>query len=76
MSIAYAIRYHRRGYYDQYINRLPKRWQDEMYSASEALIKMYTALQEDVDAVRPHQKELEDKFTEIHQIMLTAPIIY
>lgn len=76
MSIAYAIRYHRRGYYDQYINRLPKRWQDEMYSASEALIKMYTALQEDVDAVRPHRKELEDKFTEIHQIMLTAPIIY
>lgn len=76
MSIAYAIRYHRRGYYDQYINQLPKRWQDEMYASSEALIKMYTALQEDVDAVRPHQKELEDKFTEIHQIMLTAPIIY
>jgi len=76
LSIAYAIRYHRRGYYNQYIDQLPKRWQDEMYSASEAIIKMYTALQEDVDAVRPHQKELADKFTEIHQIMLTAPIIY
>lgn len=76
MSIAYAIRFHRLGYYDQYINQLPKRWSDEMFASSEAIIKMYTALQEDVDAVRPHLNELEDKFTEIHGIMLTAPIIY
>lgn len=76
LSIAYAIRYHRRGYYDQYINQLPKRWQDEMYASSEAIIKMYTALQEDVEAVRPYQEELDEKFTKIHRILLTAPIIY
>ena len=76
MSIAYAVKFHRLGYYDQYIKQLPKRWQDEMFASSEAIIRMYTALQEDVDAVRPHVKELEDKFTKIHGIMLTAPIIY
>ena len=65
-----------RGYYDNYIRRLPKKWQDEMYAVEAAIIKMYTALKEDVEAVRPHQRELAEKMIKIRGVMLTAPIFY
>lgn len=75
-ATAYAVRFHRRGYYDNYIRRLPKKWQDEMYAVEAAIIKMYTALKEDVEAVRPHQRELAEKMIKIRGVMLTAPIFY
>lgn len=76
MAQAYAIRFHRRGYYDQYTERLPAKWRDHMYATEEALIRMYTALREDVETVRPYQKELTQKFIKMRGVMLTAPIIY
>lgn len=76
MSIAKAVQAHRRGYYNQYFDKLPKRWRNEMYAMNAAIVKMYTALKEDVDAVRPYKDVLTEKFNKIHGIMLTAPIIY
>ncbi len=75
-SIAYAVRYHRRGYYDQYINQLPKKWRDEMYATEAAIVKMYTVLKGDVEATRPYYGELSKKFLKIKGMMLTAPIFY
>ncbi len=75
-SIAYAVRFHRRGYYDRYIKQLPEKWQKDMYAIEAAIIKMYTVFKEDVDAVRPHQKDLEQKLLKNRGILLTAPIFY
>lgn len=75
-STAYAVRYHRRGYYNQYINQLPDKWRDSMYATEEAIIKMYSVLEEDVEAVRPIQKDIFKKMIEIKDGLLTAPIIY
>ena len=47
-----------------------------MYEVEEAIIKMYTAWKEDVEAVRPHQRELAEKMIKIRGVMLTAPIFY
>ncbi|MBO5038747.1 MAG: hypothetical protein J6C85_04760 [Alphaproteobacteria bacterium] len=76
LSMAYALKFHRNGYYDDYLEKLPKKWRDEMYQTSEAFIKMYAVLAEDVKTVQPFQKTLFEKFTKIKGIMLTAPIIY
>lgn len=75
-SIAYAVKYHRRGYYDQYINQLPKKWREEMFATEAAIVKMYTVFKEDVDVVRPYQKELYQKFLKNNGMILTAPIFY
>jgi len=76
LGMAYAVRFHRRGYYNQYISKLPKRWQDEMYAVEEAIIEMYRASREDVESVRPYKDEILRKMIKIHGVMLTAPIIY
>ena len=76
LGMAYAVRYHRRGYYDKYIAKLPKRWQDEMYAVEEAIIEMYRAPREDIESVRPYKDEILHKMIKIHGIMLTAPIVY
>lgn len=47
-----------------------------MYAVEAAIIKMYTVLKEDVEAVRPHQRELAEKMIKIRGVMLTAPIFY
>ena len=75
-SVAYAVRFHRRGYYDDYIKQLPEKWQKDMYAVEAAIIKMYTVFKEDVVAVRPHQKDLEQKLLKNRGILLTAPIFY
>ena len=76
MSQAYAVQMHRRGYYKRYIEQLPEKMRDGMYATEAAIIRMYTVLQEDVDAVRPLRKELREKFIGMSNVMLTAPIIY
>ncbi len=75
-SVAYAVRFHRRGYYGQYIEKLPQKWRDEMYATEAAIVKMYTVLKEDVNAVKPHQREISQKMLKMRGIMLTAPIFY
>ena len=75
-SIAHAVRYHRKGYYNHYIDRLPKKWRDEMYASEAAIIKMYAVFKEDVEAVLPIQDEINKKFVKIKGAMLTAPVIY
>jgi len=76
MSIARAVQAHRRGYYNHYFNKLPNRWRREMYAMNTAIVKMYSALKEDVDVVRPYKDVLFKKFEKIRSVMLTAPIIY
>lgn len=76
LDMSYALKFHRNGYYDDYIEKLPKRWRDEMYQTSEAFIKMYAVLPEDIKTVRPFQQALFEKFTKIQGIMLTAPILF
>ncbi len=75
-SIAYAVSYHRRGYYDQYINQMPSKWREEMYATEAAIIKMYTVFKEDVEAVRPYHKELSKRLLKNKGMILTAPIFY
>lgn len=75
-AVADAVRFHRRGYYDKYIERLPEKWRREMYAAQAALIKMYAVFKEDVETVRPFHKELSRKFIKSNGVMLTAPIFY
>lgn len=76
LDTAYAVKFHRNGYYDGYIEKLPKKWRDEMYQTSEAFIKMYAVLAEDVKTVQPFKKTLLEKFIKIQGVMLTQPIIY
>ncbi len=74
--MAASIRLYRLGYYDSYIKKLPSRWQKSMYATSAAMIKMYTALKEDIDTVRAQKKEIEDKFLHLRNLLLIEPIIY
>lgn len=76
IATAYAIRYHRRGYYKQYIDKLPKKWQEGMQATEAAIIKMYSALQQDVDVVRPYKNQIKDKFIKMQNVFITAPVIY
>ena len=75
-AVAYAVRFHRRGYYDQYIKQLPEKWQDEMYAVEAAIIKMYNVFKEDVNTVRPYQKEIGEKMLKNRGMLLTTPIFY
>ncbi len=76
LNVAYAVRFHRQGYYNHYIDKLPERWRKEMYATEEAIIKMFTAKTEDVAVVRPFKNDILKKITKIRGVMLTAPIIY
>ena len=75
-GIAYAVKYHRNGYYNSYIDRLPQKWRDEMYANEAAIIKMYTVLQEDIDALRPVEQKINDKFVKTKGVILTMPIMF
>ena len=76
LPMAHAIEYHRRGYYNQYINQMPPKWQRQMYAMEAALIKMYTVFKEDVAAVSPYKNKIREKIVKMHGLMLTGPIIY
>lgn len=73
---AYAVRFHRRGYFRQYINRLPQKWREQMLATEAAIIAMYTVLREDAEAVRPIKNEFLQKVIENNGMLLTAPVFY
>ena len=76
LDVAYAVNYHKRGYYNKYIETLPEKWKKEMYANEAAIIKMYTVFKEDVEAVRPIKDDIDQKFLKLRGVLLTAPIIY
>ncbi len=75
-AMAYAIRFHRRGYYDRYYEMLPLKWQQGMRQTEAALVQMYSALKEDVSAIKPIKKKIRQKLVENDDLLLTTPIIY
>ncbi len=75
-EMAHAVSYHKKGYYDYYIEHLPEKWKKEMYANEAAIIKMYSVFREDVEAVLPLKEKIDDKFIKIQGVLLTAPIIY
>lgn len=76
LNVAYAVKFHRQGYYKQFIDKMPQKWRDEMYAVEEAIIKMYSTTYEDLRAVRPYKDEILSKITEINGLILTGPIVY
>lgn len=76
MSEAYAVHYYRRGYYHNYIEKLPEKLQMHMYAIEEAINRMHRVFKDDVETVRPYQEKLREKFIKNHNVFLTAPIIY
>jgi len=76
MGMAYAVRYYRRGYYHEYMDKLPPKWRDRMYTMEDAFVRMYVSLPEEVEIVRPYKEKISEKLIKIHNVMLTAPIIY
>lgn len=75
-EIANAVKYHRRGYYDEYIERLPEKWKKEMYANGATIIKMYSVFKEDVEAVKPLKETINEKFVKNKGVILSSPIIY
>ncbi|MCM1323455.1 MAG: hypothetical protein NC218_04775 [Acetobacter sp.] len=75
-GVAYAIRFHRRGYYNKYIKMLPEKWQKQMFETEAAIIAMYAVLKEDVEAVRPIKGKIRQKILENNELLLTSPIVY
>ena len=75
-SSAYAVRFHRNGYYNEYIKKLPKRWREEMYALEEAINRMHRVFKDDIETVRPYQEKLRQKFIKYDNVILNAPIIY
>ena len=75
-STAYAVQFHRRGYYDDYIKLLPEKWQKGMFETGAAVVAMYSALKSDVEAVKPIKKDILNKIIENEGLLLTMPIIY
>lgn len=75
-EVAYAVKFHRRGYYDEYIERLPEKWKKEMYANGATIIKMYSVFKEDVEAVKPLKETINEKFVKNKGVILSAPIIY
>ena len=76
LEVAYAVNYHKKGYYNHYIERLPEKWKQEMYANEAAIVKMYAVFREDVEAVKPLKDKINTKFLKLRNILLTAPIIY
>ncbi len=75
-EVANAVKYHRRGYYDEYIERLPEKWKNEMYANGATIIKMYSVFKEDVEAVKPLKEIINEKFVKNKGVILSSPIIY
>lgn len=75
-EMANAVKYHRRGYYDEYIERLPEKWKKEMYANGATIIKMYSVFKEDVEAVKPLKETINEKFVKNKGVILSSPIIY
>lgn len=75
-SVAYAVQFHRRGYYDKYIKQFPEKWQDKMYANEAAIVGLYTVLKEDVEAVRPIKDKILKKIIENNGMIITSPIVY
>lgn len=76
LNKAYAVDFHRKGYYEKYISKLPTKWRNELFAVEAAIVKMYAVFQEDVDAVRDYTKILSQKFMRNDDMILAAPIIY
>ena len=76
MSCAYAVRYHRRGYYREHMEKLPERWRNELYAVEEAIDRMYRVFKDDIETVRPFQNSLREKFIQNQNVFINAPIIY
>ncbi len=75
-SMALAIRFHRRGYYEHYYRMLPQKWQESMRESEAALVAMYSVLREDVEAVSPIREKIRKKLLENGEMLLITPIIY
>lgn len=75
-AMAYAVRFHRRGYYERYYKMLPAKWQKGMQETEAAIVAMYSALKEDVRAVKPIEEKIRKKLVENNELLLTTPIIY
>ncbi len=75
-EMAYAVKYHRHGYYDVFYKHLPQKWRDEMKVTELALSKMYAVFKEDVETVKPFAKELNKKFLKNQGMLLVSPIFY
>ena len=75
-AIAYAVRFHRRGYYEPYYKMLPQKWQEGMRETEAAIVAMYSVLKEDVMAVKPIEEKIHQKLIENSEMLLTTPIIY
>jgi len=76
LDLGYAIKFHRKGYFDHYIEKLPRRWKNEMYAVEEAIIKMYETTPEDVNAVKPYKEEILKEIIKNRGVFLTCPIVY
>lgn len=74
MAKATAIRLYNKGYYDKYIDVMPKKWRDEIYTAQAAIIKMHASTKNDVEVVRKYKDELRSKFMKNDYLILSAPI--
>lgn len=75
-STAYAVQYHRRGYYDEYIKMLPEKWREQMYETQAAIMAMYAVFHEDVMSVKPIKEDIRKKFNKLGRKLLLEPIIY
>ena len=75
-SSAYAVRFYRKGYYNEHIKKLPPRWREQIYALEEAVSRMHRVFKDDVETVRPYQIELRQKFIKHDNVILNAPIIY
>ena len=76
LPLAYAIRFHRNGYFKKYIEKLPLKLQNDMYAIEAAIIRMYAVSHEDVEVARRYKDILRSKFNKIDGVMLTVPIFY
>lgn len=76
LAKANAISLYNSGYYNKYIDALPKKWSDEIYIAHAAIIKMHETSRNDIEAVKEYKDELKDKFMKNDDIILIAPIFY
>lgn len=75
-AMAYAVRFHRRGYYEPYYKMLPPKWQQGMRETEAAVVAMYSVLKEDVTAVKPIEEKIRKKLVENDEMLMTTPIIY
>lgn len=75
-STAYAVQFHRRGYYNKYIEMLPEKWREAMFESEAAIIAMHSVFYENIEAVKPIKNTIRQKFNQIGGKLLLEPIIY